>query len=368
MLFLQQPVEGPMRRPPSATTPPVRLRDNPRRPGSLHPPYSGSDHAGSDHRPQSGSDHDPRLGRGRPVHLRGSFLKWCTNGNLRCSDVEGLTDILSAAACGTAAQHLGLRDTVVRIERITANYPVGCYWYANELLFNPRRTWTGELDTCLWCNDSRFDSICARASPATLPPTVSPARLPAASNPFNLAQRIVPGCANGCLGCSNRSGQLVGLNETFCSDSHRECDGGSYTNSRHNRCVKCQCDGFYCELASQCRSGICEANARCGATLDPPPVPTAAATGVIDTGCVSGTTYFDDPTGECRPCRTECPAAYTIICRCNGRHTTQCTDADGVGGRNQPCSQVGGGNDGDAGSEDTLSTTGSGGDESAGAN
>ena len=46
-----------------------------------------------------------------------------SNGNLRCSDVEGLTDILSAAACGTAAQHLGLRDTVVRIERNTANYP-----------------------------------------------------------------------------------------------------------------------------------------------------------------------------------------------------------------------------------------------------
>ena len=81
---------------------------------------------------------------------------YSTNGGLRCSDIPDMDYIVSQSQCDLAAVELGLSDVVARVESNQASYPIGCFWYSNELLFNQRTSGS----TCLWCTDNRFDSIC----------------------------------------------------------------------------------------------------------------------------------------------------------------------------------------------------------------
>jgi hypothetical protein len=72
-------------------------------------------------------------------------------------------------------------------------------------------------------------------------------------NPHNHDQLLMPDKSrNGCLGVLNCSGQMTFFNDSFCSDSNRGCNGFYYTH-----CNNCQCDGYFCEKDSHCRSGQC---------------------------------------------------------------------------------------------------------------
>ena len=88
------------------------------------------------------------------------YADYSANGGQRCEQIDGASYITSEALCELAASWLSLSDQDARVETVQGSYPVGCYWYSGELLFNRRTTWSGAVDGCSWCSDNRFDSIC----------------------------------------------------------------------------------------------------------------------------------------------------------------------------------------------------------------
>ena len=122
-------------------------------------------------------------------------------------------------------------------------------------------------------------------------------------NPFNLDQIIFGNCRNGCIGCSNRTHQMTNLSDTFCSDSYRQCEGGFYTRPDNNRCVHCQCDGYFCENSLQCRSGHCKENQRCSSS-----VTTTVTTTSTNTPATTTVTTTSTNTPAARPVKVSADA------------------------------------------------------------
>ena len=105
------------------------------------------------------------------------------------------------------------------------------------------------------------------SSPLAPPPPINsspPPPLWRGPNPHNNQQLLMPDDSNGngCVGVLNRSGQMLLYNDSHCDDAYRSCDGFYYAS-----CFGCQCDGYFCEFDSHCRTGSCN-----NGTCWPPPI------------------------------------------------------------------------------------------------